>query len=133
MSDELTRMTANQAVAELRAGHITPLDLINAAERRIAAVDTAVNALPTLCLDRARDHARALMAGKRRDAEDEAGWLAGLPVAIKDLADVAGVRTTYGSPIYADHVPTTPPSPAGISRKHGSRFVTGLKSPRLMS
>ena len=120
MSDELTRMTANQAVAELRAGHITPLDLINAAERRIAAVDTAVNALPTLCLDRARDHARALMAGKRRDAEDEAGWLAGLPVAIKDLADVAGVRTTYGSPIYADHVPTVShPLVARIERKGG--------------
>ena len=33
------------------------------------------------------------------------GWLAGLPIAVKDLNDVAGVRTTYGSPIYADHVP----------------------------
>src|SRR5215470_15160421 len=33
------------------------------------------------------------------------GWLGGLPLAVKDLNDVAGVRTTYGSPIYADHVP----------------------------
>ncbi len=47
----------------------------------------------------------ALMAGQRREAEGEPGWLAGLPVAIKDLTDVAGVRTTYGSPIFADHVP----------------------------
>jgi len=106
MSDELIRLTATEAVARLRRGDITPLDLIDAAEQRIAQVDGPVNALPTLCLDRARDHARALMAGKRREAEAEPGWLAGLPVAIKDLTDVAGVRTTYGSPIFARHVPT---------------------------
>jgi amidase len=105
MSDELIRMTAREAVARLRKGEITPLDLIDAAERRIAAVDGPVNALPTLCLERGRDHARALMAGRRREAEGEPGWLAGLPVAIKDLTDVAGVRTTYGSPIFRDHVP----------------------------
>ena len=105
MSDELIRLSATEAAARLKAGDITPLDLIDAAEARIAAVDGDVNALPTLCLDRARDHARALMAGKRREAESEAGWLGGIPVAIKDLAEVAGVRTTYGSPIFADYVP----------------------------
>jgi amidase len=106
MSDELIRLSATATVAKLLAGEVSPLDLIDAAERRIAAVDGAVNALPTLCLDRARAHARDLMAGRRREAEGERGWLAGLPVAIKDLNDVAGVRTTYGSPIFADHVPT---------------------------
>ena len=106
MSEDLIRLSATEAVARLRRGEISPLDLINAAEQRIAAVDGPVNALPTLCLDRARAHARALMAGSRRDAEHEPGWLAGLPVVIKDLADVAGVRTTYGSPIFKDHVPT---------------------------
>ena len=44
--------------------------------------------------------------GEGREAEAEPGWLHGLPVAIKDLTDVAGVRTTYGSPIFRDHVPT---------------------------
>ncbi|MBR0679957.1 amidase [Roseomonas eburnea] len=101
----LIRLTATEAVARLRAGEITPLDLIDAAAARIAAVEPAVNALPTLCLDRARDHAKALMNGRRREAEGEAGWLAGLPVAIKDLTEVAGVRTTFGSPIFADYVP----------------------------
>jgi amidase len=120
MSDDLTRLTALQAVALLKKDDITPLDLIDAAERRIAAVEPAVNALPTLCLDRARGHARALMAGKRREAEGERGWLAGLPVAIKDLADVAGVRTTYGSPIFKDHVPTAShPLVERIERKGG--------------
>jgi amidase len=105
MSDSLIRLTATEAVARLRQGDVSPLELVEAAAARIAAVEPAVNALPTLCLDRARAHARRLMAGEGREAEGEPGWLGGLPVTIKDLTDVAGVRTTYGSPIFRDHVP----------------------------
>src|ERR1700760_1834611 len=105
MSEELIRLTATEAVSRLRRHEISPLDLIDAAAARIAAVEPAVNALPTLCLDRAREHAKRLMNGEGREAEGEPGWLGGLPVAIKDLTDVAGVRTTYGSPIFRDHVP----------------------------
>jgi amidase len=109
-----------EAVDRLKRGDITPLDLIDAAERRIAEVEPAINALPTLCFDRARAHARRLTEGKNRQGEGEAGWLAGLPVAIKDLADVAGVRTTYGSPIFRDHVPeASHPVVERIERKGG--------------
>ena len=118
--DELIRLSATEAVARLKRGDITPLDLIDAAERRIGDVEPAVNALPTLCFARAREHAHALMRGERREAEGEPGWLGGLPVAIKDLADVAGVRTTYGSPIFRDHVPTAShPVVERIERKGG--------------
>ncbi|MDP6566850.1 MAG: amidase family protein [Alphaproteobacteria bacterium] len=120
MSDDLIRLSAREAVARLTKGEISPLDLIEAAEGRIAAVEPEINALPTLCLERARDHARRLMDGEDRDAEDEPGWLAGLPVAIKDLMDVAGVRTTYGSPLFRDHVPdASHPLVARIERKGG--------------
>ena len=104
MQDELTQLTAVDAVSRLRRGEITPLELIDAAAARIAAVEPLVNALPTLCLDRARDQARRLPSGP---AAEGPGWLAGLPVVIKDLTDVAGVRTTYGSPLFRDHVPAT--------------------------
>lgn len=100
--EELIRLTAREAVRLLVARELSPLELIDAAAGRIAAVEPAVNALPTLCLDRARDFAKRLPA---TPPDDPRGWLAGLPVAIKDLMDVAGVRTTYGSPIHADHVP----------------------------
>ena len=120
MSDELYRMTAVEAVKRLARREINPLDLVEVSARRMAEVEPAVNAMPTLCIDRARDHARALMAGKRCEAEGEAGWLAGLPVSIKDLTDVAGVRTTYGSPIFADHVPQkSHPLVERIERKGG--------------
>jgi amidase len=105
MHDDLTRLTATEAVARLQRGEVSPLELVEAAAARIAAVEPAVNALPTLCLDRARAHARRLMAGEGRERQGTPGWLGGLPVSIKDLTDVEGVRTTYGSPIFRDHVP----------------------------
>jgi amidase len=120
MNEELIRLPATEVVAKLRRRDVSPLDLIDAAAARIAQVEPAVNALPTLCLDRARDHAKQLMNGSRREAEDEPGWLGGLPVAIKDLTDVAGVRTTYGSPIFRDHVPAAShPVVERIERKGG--------------
>ena len=101
MTEDLYRLTAREAVERLRKGDVTPLDLIDAVERRANAVNNAVNALVTPAYGRARDHARRLM----KLPPAERGLLAGLPVAIKDLNDVAGVRTTYGSPIFADNVP----------------------------
>ena len=85
----------------LRCAEITPLECLDALEARIADVDGVVHALPTLCLDRAREHAQRLM----RQPVGERGLLCGLPVAIKDLTEVAGVRTTYGSPAFAEFVP----------------------------
>jgi len=88
-------------VDRLRRGDASPLDLLDALEARIGEVDVHVNALPTLCFERARGHAKALM---QRSAS-ERGLLAGLPVPIKDLTDVAGVLSTRGSPIYKDRIP----------------------------
>ena len=102
MADQgLVRETACAIVGKLNAGEVTPLDLLDVLEKRIAEVDGQVNALPTLCFDRARAHARALM----KKPAGERGLLAGMPVPIKDLTAVAGVLTTQGSPIYKDNIP----------------------------
>ena len=107
MEKGLIQLTAVEALRKLKAKEISPLEMIAAAETRIKNVEPFINALPTLCLDRARAHANRLMAGEGCDLDKQPGWLAGLPVAIKDLADVAGVRTTYGSPIFSNHIPKT--------------------------
>jgi amidase len=99
--NDLVKLTAREAVARLARRELSPLELIDAAERRTAATDGAVNALPTRCFERARERARRLLGP---DAAPP-GYLHGLPVAIKDLVDVAGVRTTQGSPIFRDRVP----------------------------
>ncbi|TKT81450.1 amidase family protein [Aquamicrobium sp. LC103] len=101
MTSNLIRQSASAIVDKLRTEEITPLDLLDALEERIEEVDKSVNALPTLCFDRSRANARELM----KKPVAERGRLAGLPVPIKDLTEVEGVRTTYGSPIYADFVP----------------------------
>ena len=93
---DLVSQSALSVRALLAAGEISPLDLLDALQARIAAVDPEVNALPTLCFERAREQA----ASVSRDS-----LLAGIPVAIKDLSDVSGVRTTYACTLYSDHVP----------------------------
>jgi amidase len=76
------------------------VEVVTAFLERIDAVNPSVNAIVTLVPERALAEAAAAdRAGPPR------GALHGLPVAIKDLVDTAGIRTTYGSPLYADHVP----------------------------
>src|SRR5436309_12764662 len=101
MNDDLIRQDAVSIVGRLKSGEVTPHDLLDALEARIAAVDGPVNALPTRCFDRSRAHADRLM----KKPVAERGQLAGMPIPIKDLVDVAGVRCTQGSLIYANHTP----------------------------
>jgi amidase len=96
VAGDLCSLTATEAVGLLRRGEVSSRELVEAALQRIERVDPTLNALPTLCGERALEHAG------RVSAETP---LAGLPLAVKDLTDVAGVRSTQGSPIFADHVP----------------------------
>ncbi|MCA6110081.1 amidase [Bradyrhizobium cenepequi] len=98
----LVRESACTIVDKLQTGEVTPLDLLDILEKRIAEVDDKVNALPILCFDRARKHAKALM----QKPAAERGLLAGMPVPIKDLFNVEGVLNTQGSPIFKDTVAT---------------------------
>ncbi|MBV9221024.1 MAG: amidase, partial [Methylobacteriaceae bacterium] len=59
-ADELIGLSAVAVVERLRSGEATPHDLLDALEARIGSVDRHVNALPTLCFDRARARADAL-------------------------------------------------------------------------
>jgi len=95
--DELITKSACEIVALLKSGEINIEDTLAALEARIEQVDAEINALPTLCFARAREAAHE---GDRSNTV-----LAGIPVAIKDLTDVAGVRTTYGSMLHENHVP----------------------------
>ena len=122
-SDQLIRLTATEAVAALRKGELQPTDLIQAAISRIEEIDGEVNALPIKAFERAFDQAKKISgAGKN----DDLGILAGLPIAVKDYNDVAGVRTTYGSPIFAEHVAER--SDATVARLERSGAIPIAKS-----
>lgn len=103
MTDTPWTWTAVAAVERLKRGETTPRELLASMRQRVEAVDPMVNALPTLCFDRAERFAERLETLPVADR----GRFAGLPWPIKDLAAVSGVRTTWGSLAYADHVPET--------------------------
>ena len=123
--DPLIAKPAREIVALLKAGQVTPGELIDAAEARIQAVDGKLNALPTLCMDRARDAARKMTP----PVAGAPGWLAGLPIAIKDLNNVAGVRTTFGSPIFADNISETSDIPVETLERNGALVIAKSNTP----
>jgi amidase len=80
---------------------LSPVELVEACLQRVERFNGVLNAVVTLS-ERALDDARAL---EREVAQGKVRPLCGLPVGIKDVTPVAGLRTTYGCPLYADHVP----------------------------
>jgi amidase len=118
---EFIKWTATEAVAKLARGEVSPLQLLDAAEARIAETNPQINAMVTLCFDRAREHAKRLMNESR--AGRPTGFLHGLPIAVKDNTDVAGVRCTSGSRVYENRI--APGSDPVVQRleAHGAIIV----------
>lgn len=124
---ELYKLTARQMVDLLRTRQISPLEAVDASASRIEETDGDLNAMPTLCVERARDCAKELS----RDTGEGAGLgqLYGLPIAVKDLVDVAGVRSTKGSPIYSDRVPNESSYSVGILESNGALVIGKSNTP----
>jgi amidase len=99
---DLVDLPATELARRVRTGELSPVELIEATLARVDIVNPHLNAIVTLN-ERALDDARALEALIARG--EDPGPLAGLPVGIKDVTPVAGLRTTYGSPLYRNHVP----------------------------
>jgi amidase len=98
---ELCAKSAWEVVELLKRGEVSPAELLDAAFARTAEVEPAINATPTLCPERAYARAAAL----DETHKDHPGWLGGLPIGIKDLDRVKGVRTTFGTRGLADFIP----------------------------
>jgi amidase len=101
MTDSLYQLSAIELVQKLKSGQVTIRDCLESVQKRINQTDDAINALPTLCFDRAIDQADKIQALP----VEQRGLLAGLPVTIKDLTPVANVRTTFGSRTYENFIP----------------------------
>ena len=105
MNNELVFTTARELVQKMRAREISARELMQAHLEQIERVNPHVNAIVTLDAEGAL---RAAQAADEKIARGEAlGVLHGLPIAHKDLQETRGMRTTYGSPIYRENVPTT--------------------------
>lgn len=101
---ELAMLTMTEAAAKVRSGALSSMQLTEACLARIATYDPKLDAFITVMKSSALAQARQL------DAEQKAGKLRGplhgVPIAIKDIIDTAGTRTTGGSALFEDRVPT---------------------------
>jgi amidase len=100
--ESLALLPATEIARRVRARELSPVEVLDACLAQIDRHNPALNAVVTLN-PRARGEAEALEARLARG--EDVGPLAGVTVGIKDVTEVAGVRTTYGSPLFADHVP----------------------------
>ena len=104
-NDELCFMTARELARRIRARELSAREVMAAHLAQIERVNPRVNAIVTqIAPEQALALADAADAAVARGAT--LGPLHGLPIAHKDTTDTAGLRTTYGSPIYREHIPT---------------------------
>jgi len=128
MSDPaIWRETATDLAARIRRREISAVEVMDAHLARIEQVNPQLNAIVTLDADGARRAAaeadRALASGATP------GLLHGLPFAVKDLQDTAGMRTTYGSQVYRDHVPDEDSLTVARLRRAGAIVIGKTNTP----
>jgi amidase len=104
MTENLSRKTAVELASLIASKAVSPVEVLDAHLATIARVNPKLNAIVTLVADAARVLAKNAEAAVLRGGK--LGALHGLPVAIKDITSTAGIRTTYGSPLFRDNVPT---------------------------
>ncbi len=115
---DLTQLSASDLSAMIAARSVGPSEIMAAFLDHIGRTNPEINAVVSL---RDRD---ALMAQAR--AADDAprrGWLHGMPFAVKDLCATKGLRTTWGSPLFADHIPDADDLLAARLRAAGAIFI----------
>lgn len=105
-SEPLCFSPAVELAAAIRRREVSPTEVIDATFEQIERVNPAVNAFVTLLPDQARAAAQAAASAVAKGPVENLGRLHGVPIAVKDLTPTAGVRTTFGSVHFADHVPS---------------------------
>ena len=125
--DELWRQTATELALRIRRRELSATEVVGAHLARIDAVNPELNAIVTL------DREGALAAADEADQVlargEPTGPLHGLPIAVKDLEDTAGIRTTYGSPIFRDHVPAADTLLVARLRRAGAIVIGKTNTP----
>lgn len=115
---DLTDLSASALSRMIAARQVSPSEVMAAHITRIAAANGTLNAIVSLC-----DGDQLVAAARTADDAPAKGWLHGIPFAVKDLVATKDLRTTWGSPIFAKHVPTADDLVAARIRAAGAIFI----------
>jgi amidase len=124
---ELCDLSALELRRLIGAKQVSPVELLASCQARVERINDAVNAFVATCWERAEAEARA--AERAIMAGEALGVLHGLPIGIKDLALTADLRTTFGSPQFAEFVPEADERQVAAVRQAGATVVGKTNTP----
>ncbi len=125
--ESLARKSARELAALIKSRAVSPVEVLDAHLAVIARVNPKLNAIVTLVADQARACAQAAEAAVMRG--EAVGPLHGLPLAVKDVTLTAGIRTTFGSPLYKDNVPEEDAEVVGRLKAAGAIVLAKTNTP----
>ncbi|WP_170437818.1 amidase [Ruegeria arenilitoris] len=120
----LSDTSAADLLEKLATGHLSAAELMRATLDRIAQVNGQVNAIVAL-----QDEDVLMAQARAADDKSGRGPLHGLPIAVKDLVNVAGIASTQGSPVFRDHVPAVDDLIAARLRAAGAILIGKTNTP----
>ena len=121
---DLWQSSASDLARAIAGRILAPSEIMAAFLARISAVNPGLNAIVSL-----RDPDQLMAEARAADDAPPAGWLHGLPLAVKDLSATKGLRTTWGSPLFRNHVPLKDDLVSGRMRAAGAIFVGKTNTP----
>ncbi len=121
---ELSQTTATDVLGAIAARQVTAVEVMQATLDRIAQVNRPLNAIVAL-----RDPEALLAEARAMDTGPNRGALHGLPIAVKDLVNVAGIVSSQGSPIFQDHIPQQDDLIAARMRAAGAILIGKTNTP----
>src|SRR4249920_3396466 len=124
---DLCATPAIELAGLIRSRELSAAELLAAVLARIGEVNSGINAIVTLAAEQAAATAAGLDAQAARGSF--AGPLHGLPIAVKDMAETAGIRTTFGSPIFASFVPSFDAPHVALLRQAGAVVIGKTNTP----
>ena len=103
MSSDYWTYSATEIVENIKSQNLSAVNVIESHLDRISATNGVINAVVTLSDEAALNQAKDI--DKRVSNGEQVGLLAGVPIGVKDVTATLGIRTTFGSPLFADHIP----------------------------
>ena len=124
MKSNICDLSGSELSRLIAARNVAPSEVMAAVLAQVAAANPAVNAIVSL-----RDESDLMAEARALDDQPAKGWLHGIPMAVKDLCATKGLRTTWGSPLFADFIPQRDDLLAARMRAAGAVFIGKTNTP----